>query len=196
MIHFYFDFLSPYAYLAHARLPRLAAARGQALAYHPVDLEWIKLKAGNTGPKTREMPLKLAYARTDMQRWARLYGVPLTPLRSYASARLNRGTFFAEDRGMAGDYVTLAWSTVYGQGQEMNDDAVLSGIARVLGWDPVPFLTYLSSEEAANRLRESNDAAHAQGVFGVPTMIVGTEFWWGNDRLDFLDQYLATGTPG
>ena len=185
MIHFYFDFLSPYAYLAHCRLQR-TDLHGHSLAYHPVDLAWIKLKAGNTGPSTREMPLKLAYARTDLQRWARQYQVQLIPLRSYASGRINRGTFFAIDRKMGADYVRSAWHSVYGQGRDMSSDETLYDIARSLAWDAETFLAFVQSEEATTRLEESNVSAHEQGVFGVPTMMCGKDIWWGNDRIDSM----------
>ncbi len=185
MIHFYFDFLSPYAYLAHCRLQR-TDLHGRKLAYHPVDLAWIKLRAGNTGPSTREMPLKLAYARTDLQRWAKQYGVQLIPLRSYTSDRINRGTFFAVDRKMEADYVRSAWQTVYGLGRDMSSDETLTDIALSLAWDSRAFLAFVESNEARARLEKSNVDAHEEGVFGVPTMICGKNMWWGNDRIDSM----------
>jgi 2-hydroxychromene-2-carboxylate isomerase len=191
-IHFYFDFLSPYAYLASRRLPSLARSVGYTLEYHPVDLAWLKLEARNTGPATREMPLKLAYARTDMQRWAALYGVPLIPLKNYDSSRMNKGVFFAADRGADAEYVNHAWTKVYGEGQDMADDAVLSAIATAMGWDPQAFLAYVASGEADERLRNSNREAHAKGAFGVPMMIVDDNLWWGNDRLELMQQYLVS----
>lgn len=191
MIDFYFDFLSPYAYLAHQRLPQLAASFGHELAYHPVDLAWIKKKANNTGPATREMPLKLKYARADMQRWARKYGATLIPLVSYDSSRANRGVFYAMQRSAAGDYVARLWRDVYGQGGDMSSDDVLGNVAQSLGWDQADFLRFVASDEAAKLLDDSNESAHARGVFGVPTMQVGDDMWWGNDRLELMCETLA-----
>lgn len=189
MIDFYFDFLSPYAYLAHCRLQEVDL-HGHPLAYHPVDLGWIKLKAGNTGPSTREMPLKLAYARTDMQRWAMRYGVQLIPLKSYGSERINKGVFFAIDRKIEAHYVGSAWRLIYGLGNDMDSDEMLSELAQSLEWDPREFLAFIESNEAKARLEASNLRAHQQGVFGVPTMMYGQKMWWGNDRIELMLAHL------
>jgi len=117
-IDFYFDFLSPYAYLAFQKLPDMAAAAGYEVRYHPVDLNWLKKKANNTGPSTREMPLKLKYARADLQRWARQYGVAFVPLVSYDSSRANKGVLYAQDRESAQSYVSRLWQEVYGSGKD------------------------------------------------------------------------------
>ena len=73
VIDFYFDFISPFSYLAHCRLPDIAARHGREITYHVVDLTEIKLGGGNTGPTTREMPLKYRYSGTDMQRCLELF---------------------------------------------------------------------------------------------------------------------------
>ncbi len=195
-IKFYFDFLSPYAYLAQQRLPALAAQAGCDIDYVPVDLAWIKREARNTGPSAREMPLKLTYARADLQRWAGRYGVTLIPLVSYDSSRANKGVFFAIDQGMAAEYVDLLWKRVYGEGADMGSDPLLQSVARTLDWDPKRFLDYTGSAAAQDRLEAANRAAHQQGVFGVPSMVIDDTLWWGNDRLEFLADHLAARREG
>lgn len=191
MIDFYFDFLSPYAYLAFQKLPALAAATGHGVQYHPVDLNWLKKQANNTGPSTREMPLKLKYARTDLQRWAHEYGVPLIPLVSYDSSRANKGVFYAQAREKAYGYISRLWHEVYGLGCNLGSDEVLSGVAVELGWDAGDFLRFTASPEADALLAASNLHAHEAGVFGVPTMIADGQMWWGNDRLGLMGARLA-----
>jgi 2-hydroxychromene-2-carboxylate isomerase len=190
-IDFYFDFISPFSYLAHCRLPDIARRHGRAIAYHVVDLAAVKLAAGNTGPTTREMPLKHAYSGTDMQRWAARLGVPIKRPSGYGSDRLNKGVFLAADRGATGRYVTAAWRRVWGAGGDMTDAALMRDVAAELGWDEAEFLAFTQSPEAETRYRLSTRQAHARGVFGVPTMMIGDDMWWGNDRLEFLEQFLA-----
>jgi len=190
-IDFYFDFLSPYAYLAHARLPQLAARYKHDLIYRPIDLQSAKLAAGNTGPSTREMPVKHRHLRIDLQRWAELYDIPFKPSAGYGSLRLNCGAFYALDRGAARRYIDVAWNQVWGQGGAMNDDALLCVIADTMKWDCNEFLSFTGSEAAHARLQESTAQAHERGVFGVPSMLIGDQMWWGNDRLQFLENYLA-----
>ena len=190
-IDFYFDFISPYSYLAHCRLPDIAARHGRDIAYHVVDLAVIKLDAGNTGPTTREMALKYRYSGADMQRWAARYGVTIKRPSGYRPDRLNKGAFMAEDRGAIGAYVTAAWRRVWGAGGDMADEALMRDVAGELGWDSGEFLAFTDSAEAEARYRDSTRAAHQRGVFGVPTMMIGEEMWWGNDRLEFVDEFLA-----
>lgn len=190
-IDFYFDFISPFSYLAHQSLPKLAARYGFGVAYKPIDLKTAKLLAGNTAPRTVEIPLKLRYSRIDQQRWAKRLGVPIMSPPGHNSTRLNRGTFFAADRGEAGAYVACAWRKVRGEGADLADEATLREVARMLGWDADLFLAFTLSEAADARYRAATRAAHDRGVFGVPTMMLGDEMWWGNDRLDFLDERLA-----
>jgi len=191
-IDFYFDFLSPYSYLANSRLPQLAGRYGYGLEYRAIDLNAAKLAAGNTGPATAQMPKKLRYAMTDLARWASRYGVPLTFAKvPPVTERANKGTYFALDRGQGAAYVQALWGATFGSGGEFNSDEVLSGVARQLGWSAEEFLEYVASGSASRRYEEGNRQAQERGVFGAPTMMVGDEMWWGNDRLDFLEEYLA-----
>lgn len=189
-IRFYFDFLSPYAYLAHQRLGGLVSRYERELVYCPVDLEQLKLGVGNTGPSTRDMPIKHRHLRLDLQRWAAHYEVALNPPAGYGSQRLTAGVFYAIDRGAASGYVRTAWQLVWGEGGAMNDDALLAAAAARMGWNPDEFIGFASGAAARDRLRQASVAALECGVFGVPTMIADGQMWWGNDRLHFLENHL------
>ena len=189
-IKFYFDFLSPYAYLAHHRLTKLAEEYGYTLDYRPIDLALAKQLVGNTGPSSREIPIKHKYLREDLARWARLYDIPFSPPAGYGSDRLNAGAFFALDRNAAAFYVHAAWPLIWGEGGAMNDDALLTNVAKQMRWDPDEFLAYVSGAEVASRLQISTENATQSGVFGVPMMCIDNYMWWGNDRLHFLEDYL------
>lgn len=192
-IDFYFDFTSPYAYMAHYRLPALADKYHCTINYKPIDLKAVKLACGNTGPATVEIPLKLRYVMADLMRWVKRYNAPFKVGREskFESEKANKGTFFAAERGQARDYVILLWRATYGEGGSMGSDELLADVARKLAWSPDEFLGFVQSQEAEEMYKKMGEEAHGRGVFGVPTMIVGEEMWWGNDRLDFLDEYLA-----
>lgn len=191
-IDFYFDFLSPYSYLAHCRLPALADKYGYEITYKPIDLKAAKLAAGNTGPATVEMPMKLRYAMADLTRWAKKYEAQL----AFANVppvteRANKGAFFARQKGQVRAYVSALWAATFGSAGDFNSDEVLSDVARQLGWSPEEFLEYLQSDTAERLYQEGNKEAQDRGVFGAPIMMVGDQMWWGNDRLDFLEEYLV-----
>jgi 2-hydroxychromene-2-carboxylate isomerase len=190
-IAFYFDFISPFSYLAYQRLPRLAARFGLGVTCHAINLAQAKLLAGNTGPTSRAQPLKRRYNQRDKERWAARYGVAIVNPSGYEPDRLNKGTYFADDRGRTHDYVAFAWRKVWGEGGDMGGAALLGDVARHCGFDVDEFLAYTVSPAADARYRAATAAAYAQGVFGVPIMMTGGEMWWGNDRLDFLEEFLG-----
>lgn len=192
-IEFFFDLMSPYAYLAHCRLPALAEKYGYGITYKPIDLKAAKLAAGNTGPSTAQMPAKLRYAIADLTRWAQKYDVPFSLAMSGPPMpeRANKGAFYALGKGQERDYVARLWAATFGAGGDVNSDALLSDVARQMGWSPEVFLEFIRSDKAARLYDELNKEAHARGVFGVPTMIVDDQMWWGNDRLALLEEYLA-----
>ncbi len=196
VLDFYFDFISPFSYLAHSQVPGMAARHGHTLAYHVVNLAALKLEGGNTGPTTREMSLKYKYSVTDMKRWAARYGTMIKRPTSHQPDRLNKGAFLAGERGVMADYVTHVWRRVWGEGGDMASDDLMCGAAADMGWDADEYLAFTSSDDAETRYRASTQAAHGRGVFGVPTIMIGEEVWCGNDRLDFVEEFLAGGGGG
>ena len=189
-IDFYLDFVSSFGYLARGRLLEIAGRYGQEVRYHPVEIARIRALAGSTGPSNGQIPLKLAYSKIDQKRWAKRYGIPVTTPAHYDGSRLNRGLYFARARNQAHDYLKLAFHKVWGEGSSMVDEAMLRSVATQLGWDADEFLRFTLSSEADAQWKAATVDAHNRGVFGVPSMLIGDELWWGNDRLDFLEDYL------
>lgn len=193
-IRFYFDFVSPFAYLAHARLPALARRYGAAVDYRVIDIQRAKTDAGNFAPSTRSIPAKARFIRQDRLRWAAQYGVPMQDPKRFSAPRLNRGVFHAAALGAAEAYVITAYHHVWGLGGDPEDDTLLRAVAGDLGWNAADFLARVDSDAARALYEESQREAAARGVFGVPMMILGDEMFWGNDRLDFLEECLAAAT--
>lgn len=195
-IDFYFDFVSPFAYLANVKLPGLAKKYGAEIVYHPVDVLLAKLAAGNYGPSNRDIPGKAHYIREDRLRWAARYQVPMVAALNGARApRMNAGVFYAAQQGRAEQYVKRGYHLVWGEGKDPEDEATLVALARELKWAPGDLLAYVNSPRAREAYERSQREAHKRGVFGTPIMIVDKHMYWGNDRLDFLASYLAS-KPG
>jgi len=191
-IAFFFDFLSPFGYLANVKLPGIAKKYGATIHYHPFDILLAKLAAGNYGLSTREIPAKARCVRQDRLRWAARYQVPMvTTLNGKRTPRLNTGVFYAARAGLAEAYVNAAYHQVWGMGVDPEDDAVIAALARELGWDEAAFLAYVNSPQAREEYADSQRQAHGRGVFGAPIMFVDDQMFWGNDRLMFLEEHLA-----
>lgn len=193
-IQFYFDFLSPFAYLARHRLAELAGQHDWGVDYIAIDLAQAKTAIGNVGPGNRDLPVKLAYIKHDLQRWAKRYGIHLVFPPSYNSQRLNTGLYYPPCEGFEADYVRRAFHQVWGLGKAPDSHEVLSTVALEMGWNPVAFLQFVDSEKGLGMYMDATRQAIERNVFGVPTMAVGDEMWWGNDRLFFLEEFLTEET--
>lgn len=191
-IDFYLDIYSPFAYLASHRLSEIAEKFDCAIRYLPIDLKRAKLAAGNTGPGNIEIPPKIRYLMTDLKRWAQRYGLPFGEIpKGKDYSRINKGVYFAQDRDAAQPYVREAYAAVWGRGGEADSDSLLRSLAQTMGWDADEFLAYIISEEADQRYEQTFAQAVECGVFGVPIFIIDNQMWWGNDRLQFVEEYLA-----
>jgi 2-hydroxychromene-2-carboxylate isomerase len=195
-IVFYLDFISPFAYLANAKLPRIAARHGAVIDYRPMDVMHAKLAAGNFAPSTRAMPAKARFIRRDRLGWAERYGLPMNDPKAFRAPRLNSGLLFAADRGKAQAYADAAFHRVWGLGGDPDDDALIGAAAGDAGIDAKELFDYVQTPRAQQRYREVQLEGWDRGVFGVPMMMVGEEMFWGNDRLDFLEECLAAAQAG
>jgi 2-hydroxychromene-2-carboxylate isomerase len=200
-IEFFFDFASPFAYLAHASLPALADRYGVEIVYQPIDLFAARSAAGNTGPSTPQIPNKFRYIQKDLLRWAEKYGIPfkfpapapgqqVIAKAQIDSSRAHKAMYYASDQGRACEFANRLWSKTYGVGGFVGDDSNLRAVAQEMGWDGDELLAYANSPAAQTRYEAANRDAHERGVFGVPIMLIGDEMWWGNDRLGLMEDYL------
>jgi len=112
-------------------------------------------------------------------------------VKNHNSRQLNLGTFFAKDGDETARYAEEAFRRTWAEGGAPDDEELLRGVARTLCWSPEAFLEFIASDEARERFARSTQDAIARGVFGVPTMMVHDQMWWGNDRLAFLEEHLA-----
>lgn len=190
-LDFYFDIVSPFSYLAHVKLPALAARYGYRIAYHPMDIPMAKIAAGNYGPSNREIPAKIKVLMQDLNRWAQHYQVPLRFPKSFDCGRWNVAVLFANAEGKAEAFVREAWDRLYAKGGDPADDAELRGAATAAGLDADALMDYVASPRGRTEFNKACVEAHGKGVFGAPIMMIGDETWWGNDRLHFIEEYMA-----
>jgi 2-hydroxychromene-2-carboxylate isomerase len=193
-IDFYFDFISPYSYLASVMLPRLAAEHGAAIRYRPVNLFDLMKIVGNR-PTTIECKSKGVYAIADLQRWAKHYRVSFAPSPFWQGidfAGLGRGLFVALDEGREADYVNAVYPAVYGKPVDLGQRSELIGVLDKAGFDGARLLDRAEARDYVARLERSTNEAAERGVFGSPTMFIGDQMFFGNDRLDFVTDALRS----
>jgi 2-hydroxychromene-2-carboxylate isomerase len=192
----YFDFISPYAYIGWTQVHALAARapRPRAVAPIPVLFAAILDARGQKGPA--EIPAKRAYAFKDAYRKAHAFGLPplvpppthpFHPLTALRVASLARWEGDPESRRRAIDALfAAAWRD--GVAIESKED-VASVLARA-GFDGATLVEEAQTPNTKDRLRAQTDLALAGGVFGVPTLLVDGEIFWGLDSLPFAEARL------
>ncbi len=191
IIDFYFDFLSPFSYLANQRLASLSQEYSLSIRYHAIDLARAKIAIGNVGPSNRDLKVKMEYLKVDLQRWAKLYGIPLVFPANYNSRKMNIGVYHPSDVSETAAYVNIVFNAIWGKGMAPDSESLVALVSEKLAWDRIAFEKFLSSEVAEKKYDEQTEAAIERKVFGVPTIFLGEEMWWGNDRLFMLENALA-----
>lgn len=188
---FYFDIMSPYCYLANVKLPDLARKHGCELIYHPMDIPAAKIAAGNYGPSNKEIPPKIKALFTDIRRWAKRYGVPFTLPKGFDARDWNIACLYAVQVGKAEEFVNTAYDKVWVEGIDPGDTALLRGALTEVGLDADAAIEYVESTQGDCEFKKSCVEAHQSDVFGAPIMVIDEQLFWGNDRLDFLEEYLV-----
>jgi 2-hydroxychromene-2-carboxylate isomerase len=179
-----FDVISPFAYLALPRLEELPA--GVELAVVPVLLAALLDHFGQRGPA--EIPSKRRFTYRFVLWRARRLGLPLRmppahPFNPLAALRLIIAA--GSDRRAAATVL----QAVFGEGRDLTDQAVIADLAAQLGVaDPQ---RTLADAGVKQRLRENTLWASSRGVFGVPTLLIGEELFWGHDAFDMALDYLS-----
>jgi 2-hydroxychromene-2-carboxylate isomerase len=183
-VEFYFDYLSPYAYLAHSQIRRL----GVDVVYRPFDVRRVMEIVGNV-PTSVICKAKNRYIQADLRRWAAHYGTPLQrhpDVLEMDTRRLLRATLCAAESGPVGELVTALFGALWGGPQPLHSAADVADIARRTGADASGIERDMDAETWALALEKATQEAADRGVFGAPCMFVGDEMFFGNDRLDFL----------
>ena len=192
-VEFYFDFGSPYSYLAYHQLPKIAQAKGATVVWRPMLLGGVFQATGNHSPV--EVPLKGAHLQTDLQRWAKQFGVRFTmnPFFPINTLPLMRGATALQIKG--GDdferYLAAIFGAMFETPRNLAQPEEIGKVLHAAGFDPGQFLAMINDQGVKDKLKQDTADAVARGVFGAPTFFVGSEMFWGQDRLHFVEDALA-----
>ena len=194
-IDFYFDFSSPYGYLAAHRIDRIAESHGREARWRPFLLGVVFAITGQS-PLTNQ-PMRGVYALHDFQRGARALGIPFAmpdqfPVLSLAASR---AYYWMHDRdpALAKTFAKAVYARIFGEGGDISKPKPIIAIAEACGADGGELAAALGDPAIKARLKTETQAAIDRGVFGSPFVIVDGEPFWGADRLDQVDQWLDTG---
>lgn len=178
----YFDFISPFAYIGLARLARFSGKLD--IRYRPVLFAGLLDHWEQKGPA--EIPPKRVWTFRWCTWWAEQQGIPL---RAPATHPFNPLPYLrlCIAAGNAPAAVQRIFEAIWTTGADPSDERVFTGLARALDVDP----SRLGDQAIKDALRMETGQAIARGVFGVPTLVVDDELFWGADAMDFVAAYLA-----
>ncbi len=192
-VEFFFDFGSPTTYLAWTQLPRLCAEARADLVFRPMLLGGVFQATGNASPVT--VPAKGRYMLEDMARYARHYGVPMrmNPHFPINTLTLMRGAvgFQLEKPDRFDAYVRTVFDAMWVEPRNLGDPEILAGSLTQAGFDPREVLDMAGQQRVKDVLKANTEEAVRRGAFGAPTMFVGGQMYFGQDRLDFVREALA-----
>ena len=187
----FFDYASPWAFLASELVPRLLP--GVTPAYAPIYLRGLEaFKSGFPYSAA-----KAAYLMQDLLRSAAHYGIPLKPPSVFPINGLQplRGAMWAQQAGVFPVYHAAMFRAAWQQDRNVSDRATVTTIAAEIGLPAAALGAALDDPAIKDALKTSTERAIQLGVFGVPIFKVGDELFWGADRMDFVARALARRAP-
>ena len=191
MIDFYFDCSSPWTYLGFHNVQPMAAAIGEPIAWKPILVGGVFNAINPAVYERRENPVipKRKYMLKDLQDWARIAGLKIVmPPRVFPinSVKAMRGCIWLEPQGKLVDFARAAFQAYWSDDRDISQDDVLSDVCQLAGVDPAAFFAGIAEPAIKDQLRINTDEAMARGAFGSPTVFLGEDMYFGNDRLPLI----------
>ena len=195
-VEFLFDFASPNAYLAHKALPALLERTSASLVLTPCLLGGIFKATGNKPPFVafEGVPQKLAYERKEIERFIIKHGLMSFKMNSHFPVNtllMMRAAMVAERDGFLPEYVEAGLSCLWEKDLKMDDAEVFKNAMDAAGFDGAALLQDSQSPDIKAALAANTAQAVERGVFGIPSFFVGSELFFGKERLGQVEELLS-----
>ena len=183
---FYFDFISPYSFLAHKEMRKIENKTNIKIRYKPILLGGLHNLHGIKAPAF--IPAKAKHMIRDCKLIAERNNVKFK-FNSYfpiKSLNLMRGVLVAEEDNIKNYYIDNIFNTIWQDGLNMNDENIIYKILKNLNINPKTFFLRSTSSSIKDSLRKKTSEAYEKGIFGAPTFISNNKIFWGQDRIEFV----------
>ena len=185
LIDFYFDFVSPYAFISFQQIKLLSLKKNFKFRLKPVLLGGLHNLHNITAPAF--IPAKAKFMIRDCKMICEKYKINFK-FNSYfpiKTVNLMRGVLVAEEDGIANNYIDKVFEAMWVSGINLNDQQVIDKTLKNLQINPKTFSLRLSNQNLKDELRKRTQEAYEKGVFGAPTFVVNNKIFWGQDRLEY-----------
>ena len=183
---FYFDFISPYSFLAHKQIRKLEKKNSIKIKYKPILLGGLHNLHNIKAPAF--IPAKAKFMIRDCKMIAEKNGVKFK-FNSYfpiKTVNLMRGVFIAEEDDFKSFYVDNMFDSIWQNGFNMNDQNIIDKILKNIQVNPKTFFLGSTTQNIKEKLKNKTNEAYEKGIFGAPTFLINNKIFWGQDRLEFV----------
>ena len=182
---FYFDFVSPYSFLAHKEIIKIEKKNSVKIRYKPILLGGLHNLHGIKAPAF--IPAKAKHMIRDCKLIAEKNKIKFKfnsyfPIRSL---NLMRGVFVAEEDNYKSYYIDSIFNAIWQDGLNMNDENIIQKILKNLNVNPKTFLLRAASSSIKDSLKKRTNEAYEKGIFGAPSFVANNKIFWGQDRIEF-----------
>ena len=182
---FYFDFVSPYSFLAHKEISKIEKKNSIKIKYKPILLGGLHNLHGIKAPAF--IPAKAKHMIRDCKLIAEKNKIKFKfnsyfPIRSL---NLMRGVFVAEEDNYKSYYIDSIFNAIWQDGLNMNDENIIQKILKNLNVNPKTFVLRAASSSIKDSLKKRTNEAYEKGIFGAPSFVSNNKIFWGQDRIEF-----------
>jgi len=182
---FYFDFISPYSFLAHKEIIKIEKRDSIKIKYKPILLGGLHNLHGIKAPAF--IPAKARHMIRDCKLIAEKNNISFK-FNSYfpiKSLNLMRGVLVAEQDNFKSYYIDSIYNAIWQDGLNLNDENIFQKILKNLNINPKTFLLRLASSSIKDSLKKKTSEAYEKGIFGAPSFVINNKIFWGQDRIEF-----------
>ena len=182
---FYFDFISPYSFLAHKEIIKIEKKNSVKIKYKPILLGGLHNLHGIKAPAF--IPAKAKHMIRDCKLIAEKNKVKFK-FNSYfpiKSLNLMRGVLVAEEDDFKSYYIDSIFDSIWQDGLNMNDESIIQKVLKNLNVNPKTFFLRLTSSSIKDSLKKKTSEAYEKGIFGAPSFVSNNKIFWGQDRIEF-----------
>jgi len=192
-VEFFFDYGSPWSYIANSRLPAIAARTEAVIVYRPMLLGGVFKATGNRSPAENPVESKQLYGAVDLRRWAARAKVPFqrNPHFPINTLQLMRLAVAAQKSLVFPTFHDALWPAFWADARNLGDPNEVRKVLEIAGLDNEGLNAGAQTPEVKEELKATTEEAVSRGAFGAPTFFVGDEMFFGNDRLEFVEEALG-----
>ena len=183
---FYFDFASPYTFIAHKQIRKIEKENSIKVKYMPILLGGLLKSAGIKADV--DIPIKAKYMIKDCKLWSEKNNI-VFKFNSYfpiITLDLMRCVLVAEKKGFEQHFINKVFDAIWKDGLNLNDNMIVEKLLKNLDINAKTFLMQAVDSKIKDELKKRTDNAYKKGIFGAPSFIINNKMFWGQDRLEFV----------